>query len=188
MSRIGKQPIILPKEVSVKIEDDRIYVKGPLGELSQNIPPQICVILEGGNVIKVARTSEEKKVKALHGLTRVLINNMVVGVTQGFKKSLELVGAKYKVDLKDGKLIFRLGYSHNVEFIPPEGINISLDKNIITVSGIDKYLVGETAARIRRLKPPEPYHGTGIKYVDEQIKRKVGKAMAAIGSGVGGKK
>jgi large subunit ribosomal protein L6 len=187
MSRIGKQPIILPKEVTAKIEGDKIYVKGPLGELSQKIPPQICVNLEN-NIIKVTRTSEEKQAKALHGLTRVLINNMVIGVTQGFKKSLELVGAKYKVDLKDGKLVFKLGYSHNVEFLPPEGIKVSVDKNIITVSGIDKYLVGETAARIRRLKPPEPYHGTGIKYVDEQIRRKVGKAMAAIGSGVGGKK
>jgi len=176
MSRIGKMPIAVPKGVDVKIEGaNEMTVKGPKGTLSRILHKDMILTFED-SIITVSRPSEEKMHKALHGLTRSLVNNMVVGVTDGFTKKLEINGVGYRAQLQGTKLVLALGYSHPVELEPPQGITIEVPaQNRISVNGIDKQLVGEIAAKIRGYREPEPYKGKGIKYENETIIRKEGK-------------
>lgn len=176
MSRIGRKPIELPKNVEFKIEEGNVVtVKGPKGELTQKLHADMIVEFKDG-VVEVKRPSEEKKHKSLHGLTRTLIANMVKGVTDGYQKELEINGVGYRAQKQGKKLILSLGYSHPVEMEDPEGISTEVPaQNIIIVKGIDKQLVGEFAANIRKQRAPEPYKGKGIKYKDEKIRRKEGK-------------
>lgn len=181
MSRIGKQPISVPTGVEASSKEGIIRIKGTKGTLSFNVHPRITVTIENG-VIQVNRMGEEKLDKGLHGLTRTLINNMVTGVTKGFAKELEIQGVGYRVQMKGKNLDFALGFSHPIEFKAPEGISFEIDKekkNIIKVMGVDKELVGRTAAKIRSLRPPEPYKGKGIRYLGESVRKKAGKAAAA---------
>lgn len=176
MSRIGKNPISVPSGVEVKVDGQDVAVKGPKGELSLTIAEPITVSLEDG-VITVARPDEERESRSLHGLSRTLINNMIVGVTDGYSKALEIVGTGYRVLAKGSNLEFALGYSHPIVVEPPEGISFSVDgQTKVAVHGIDKQLVGETAANIRKLRKPEPYKGKGVRYAGEIVRRKVGKA------------
>ncbi|MGI6413628.1 MAG: 50S ribosomal protein L6 [Syntrophomonadaceae bacterium] len=176
MSRIGKKPISLPAGVDVVLENNVITVKGPKGSLDFQIPGDIKVIKEE-NTLLVERNSDAKKDRALHGLTRALIANMVEGVTKGFEKKLELVGVGYRAQMQGKKLVINIGYSHPVEIEPPEGIEFEVPAvTKITVKGIDKQLVGNTAAHIRAVRKPEPYKGKGIKYENETIRHKAGKA------------
>ena len=176
MSRIGRAPITVPAGVEIKVADDNtVTVKGPKGTLSQKIVPQISVEL-GEGVINVTRDNDSKESRSLHGLSRTLINNMVVGVTEGFSKKLEINGVGYRAAKQGKKLTLSLGYSHPVEMEDPEGVTTVLDgQNIIKVQGIDKEKVGQYAAVIREKRGPEPYKGKGIKYQTETIRRKVGK-------------
>ena len=175
MSRIGKMPITIPDGVKVAIDNSLVKVDGPKGSLAQRVPPGIGVSVEKG-VVAISNKSSQKKSSALHGLTRSLIFNMVTGVSKGFEKSLELVGIGYRAELKGTSLNLSLGYSHPVRFELPKGITAKLEKQTkITIEGIDKQLVGETAAIIRSFKKPEPYKGKGIKYINETVKRKIGK-------------
>jgi len=175
MSRIGKKEIVIPKDVELKIENKLIKVKGPKGELSLMLHPSISLDINGDRM-KVLRASDSKADKSIHGLSRTLINNLIVGVTEGFSKNLEIVGVGYKVEKKKNAVKFTLGYSHPIIFLPPDGIEIKVNSPTnLTVSGIDKALVGEVAAKIRALRPPEPYKGKGIKYEGEIIRRKAGK-------------
>ena len=176
MSRIGRLPVAVPAGVEVKIaENNVVTVKGPKGTLERALPVEMSIKLEDGHVV-VTRPSDLKKMKALHGLTRTLIHNMVVGVTEGFEKKLEVNGVGYRAAKSGKKLTLNLGYSHPVEMIDPEGIETVVDgQNLITVKGIDKEKVGQFAAEIRDKRRPEPYKGKGIKYADETIRRKVGK-------------
>ncbi len=177
MSRIGKLPITIPAGVDVKIgADNEVTVKGAKATLTRKLHPNMIIKSENG-VITVERPNEEKMNKALHGLTRTLINNMVIGVTEGFKKELEINGVGYRAQLQGKTLALSLGFSHPVEYVAPEGITIEVPApNKIIVSGANKEVVGETAAKIREYRLPEPYKGKGIKYVDEVIRRKEGKA------------
>ncbi|WP_166826250.1 50S ribosomal protein L6 [Brevibacterium limosum] len=176
MSRIGKNPISVPSGVEVKVDGQDVAVKGPKGELSVTIAEPITVSLEDG-VITVVRPDEERESRSLHGLSRTLINNMIVGVTEGYSKALEIVGTGYRVLAKGSNLEFALGYSHPIVVEPPEGISFSVDgQTKVAVHGIDKQLVGETAANIRKLRRPEPYKGKGVRYAGEIVRRKVGKA------------
>ena len=179
MSRIGKLPITVPQGVEIKLTpDNEITVKGKNGTLTRKLHKDMLVKVESG-VITVERPSEEKTHKALHGLTRTLINNMVVGVTDGFKKELEINGVGYRAQMQGKKLVLTLGYSHPVEYTPVDGITIEVPQpNQIIVKGANKEVVGETAAKIREYRLPEPYKGKGIKYIDEVIRRKEGKAGA----------
>lgn len=176
MSRIGKQPVSIPAGVEVTLADENVItVKGPKGTLTRKLVPDMNIAIEEGNVV-VTRPSDLKKHKALHGLTRTLVYNMVVGVTDGYTKSLEINGVGYRVAKNGNKLNFTLGYSHPVEMIDPEGITTTVEgQNKIIVAGIDKEKVGQFAAEIRAKRPPEPYKGKGIKYTDERIRRKAGK-------------
>jgi len=177
MSRIGKKPIEIPDGVKVTLDRDVIIVKGPKGELSLNIHPRIEVKRQDNRII-INRLSEHRFYRSLHGLTRSLISNMIIGVTKGYEKSLNISGIGYKAVLQGRRLVFSLGYSHPIDFELPEGIEASVDpkQTQITIRGIDKYKVGQVAANIRNLKRPEPYKGKGIIYSDEKIRRKVGKA------------
>jgi len=175
MSRVGKMPITLPSGVTITIDDDRIVATGPKGSLEQFGMEGIKVSTDEGQAI-VTRASEEATIRAKHGLMRALLNNMVVGVSQGFEKKLEMNGVGYRVQLSGDSLKFNLGFSHEVVYKIPTGITVSVEQNIITVSGINKQQVGQVAAEIRSLKKPEPYKGKGIKYVDERIIRKSGKS------------
>ena len=176
MSRIGNKPITVPEGVEVNLEGHHITVKGPKGTLERDLHKNIEVKLEG-NTITVTRPNDETTNKSLHGLTRTLINNMIEGVMHEFKKDLEINGVGYRAQKKGNKLVMNLGYSHPVEMDPPEGITFDLsDANHITVRGIDKELVGQIAATVRTKRPPEVYRGKGIKYADEHIRRKEGKA------------
>lgn len=189
MSRIGRQPITLPEKVTLQAKDGSVDVSGPLGKLTQKIPSGITVKVEK-NVATVDQTDKTKG-SALHGLSRSLINNAVTGVTKGFKKELEIVGLGYRAAIAGDKLTLTLGFASPVIFKVPAGVKIAIDPKmtLLTITGIDSYLVGEVAARIRRLKKPEPYKGSGIKYVGEHIIRKAGKAAAgAVGGGAGGGK
>jgi large subunit ribosomal protein L6 len=188
MSRTGKKPIAVPEGVEVKISGDLVEVSGPLGRLTQRLYPKIKVTKKDGQIL-VERLSNSKYYRALHGLARSLINNLIIGVTKGFRKELIITGMGYRAKLEGRMLNLQLGYSHPVKFPLPEGIEIKVEKQTqIMVSGIDKQLVGEVAAKIRRFRPPEPYKGKGIRYVDEHIKRKVGKAAAvSAGAPKGGK-
>ena len=176
MSRIGRMPIAIPAGVTVEVaENNKVTVKGPKGTLERVLPSEMEIKVEGSDVI-VSRPNDLKKMKSLHGLTRTLINNMVVGVTQGYEKKLEVNGVGYKASKAGKVLTLSLGYSHPVEMTDPEGIETTLEgQNIIFVRGIDKEKVGQFAAEIRDKRRPEPYKGKGIKYSDEVIRRKVGK-------------
>ncbi|HEY9186332.1 MAG TPA: 50S ribosomal protein L6 [Bacteroidota bacterium] len=178
MSRIGKKPVSIPQGIKVDIKDRVLTVKGPKGELSINIHPDIDVKIENEE-ITVTRKSDEKRVRALHGLHRALINNLVIGVKDGFTKKLEIVGVGYRAEMKGNKLQLSLGYSHPILFVPPADIKVEAPTpNNIVVSGINKELVGMVAAKIRSFRPPEPYKGKGIKYEGEIIRRKAGKAAS----------
>lgn len=180
MSRIGKLPIPIPQGVTVSIDKNLVIVKGPKGELRRDFPPEINLKEEDGEVV-VTRNSDHRTHRAKHGLTRALLNNMVVGVSAGFRRELYIEGVGYRASLEGKKLVLNLGYSHQVVFEPPEGISFEVDKSgrELVVAGIDKEVVGEIAARIRRKRPPEPYKGKGIRYVGERIRRKAGKAGKA---------
>lgn len=176
MSRIGKAPIPVPSGVTVEIKDNNVSVKGPKGQLSRSIRPEITV-KQDGSALHVVRSSDDRMVRSLHGLSRTLVANMVKGVTEGFTRTLEIVGVGYRASMEGTKLIMQLGYSHPVEINPPKGIEIAVGKgNVITVSGIDKQAVGDMAAYIRERRPPEVYKGKGVKYQGEVIRRKAGKA------------
>jgi large subunit ribosomal protein L6 len=183
MSRIGKKPILIPKGVEVKVDGDFVFVKGPKGELSVKIHSHVNIAVKENEISISVENPEIKDDKALWGLYGSLLRNMVAGVTSGFEKKLEINGVGYKVQSSGDKLVLHLGFSHPVDFMIPKNISIVVDKNIISISGADKQLVGQTAASIRALKPPEPYKGKGIKYSDEIIKRKAGKAAKAAGGG-----
>ncbi|MCR4727604.1 MAG: 50S ribosomal protein L6 [Lachnospiraceae bacterium] len=175
MSRIGRMPIAIPAGVTVSVaENNKVTVKGPKGTLERVLPKEMEIKVEGTEVL-VSRPNELKKMKSLHGLTRTLINNMVVGVTSGYEKKLEVNGVGYRAAKAGKKLTLSLGYSHPVEMNDPEGIETVVEGNVITVKGIDKEKVGQFAAEIRDKRRPEPYKGKGIKYADEVIRRKVGK-------------
>jgi large subunit ribosomal protein L6 len=177
MSRIGKLPIAVPSGVDVTLAESEVTVKGPKGSLSHTVASPI-IVARAEDVLDVKRPNDERESKALHGLTRTLVNNMVVGVTEGYEKKLEIVGVGYRVLSKGPtQLEFQLGYSHPITFNAPEGITFTVDgPTKLGVQGIDKQLVGETAAKIRKLRKPEPYKGKGVRYAGEQIRRKVGKA------------
>ena len=177
MSRIGKMPIAIPAGVTVEIaENNKVTVKGPKGTLERVLPSEMDIKMEGSEIV-VSRPNDLKKMKSLHGLTRTLINNMVIGVTEGYEKKLEVNGVGYRAQKQGKKLVLSLGYSHPVEMEDPEGLETVLDgQNIIVVKGIDKEKVGQYAAEIRAKRAPEPYKGKGIKYADEVIRRKEGKA------------
>ncbi|MEI7027595.1 50S ribosomal protein L6 [Paenibacillus sp. y28] len=176
MSRIGRKPIAVPAGVEVKLDDAVITVKGPKGTLSRELHKDMKLVIEG-NVIEVQRPSDNKLHRALHGTTRSVVANMVNGVTEGYAKNLELVGVGYRANKTGDKLVLNVGYSHPVEFTPENGIEFEVPaNNKITVKGIDKELVGATAAKIRAVREPEPYKGKGIKYEGERILRKEGKA------------
>ena len=175
MSRVGRMPMAIPAGVTVDIaENNHVTVKGPKGTLEKTLPVEMEITKEGEEIL-VKRPNDLKKMKSLHGLTRTLINNMVVGVTDGYKKTLEVNGVGYRAAKQGKTLTLNLGYSHPVEMTDPEGIETTVDGNNIVVSGIDKEKVGQFAAEIRDKRRPEPYKGKGIKYADETIRRKVGK-------------
>src|SRR5574340_955730 len=176
MSRIGKKPVPLPKGVTASVEGQTVKVKGPRGELSRTLHADMAVSLADG-ALTVARPSDENAHKALHGLSRTLLANMVEGVTAGFRKQLEIVGVGYKAEARPYGLQLALGFSHPVEFRAPKGIKLSAPQPTqIVIEGADKEMVGQVAAELRSLRPPEPYKGKGIKYAGEQIRRKAGKA------------
>ena len=183
MSRIGRLPIAVPSSVDVTIDGPQVTVKGPKGTLSRRLHPDMTVSREDATIV-VSRPTEQKTHKQLHGLTRTLVNNMVVGVTDGYRKGLEITGVGYRATLNGRKLTLNLGYSHPIEIEPPEGISFELENPTrLAVVGIDKELVGQMAARIRSTRKPEPYKGKGVRYAGEQIRRKAGKAGK-----IGGKK
>lgn len=176
MSRIGKQPIPVPSGVEVRLEGNTVRVKGPKGELARTLHDAVQVTVDDGRVV-VSRSSDEPSHRALHGLTRTLVANMVKGVTDGFEKRLEITGVGYRASKQGEKLVLSMGYSHPVEMVPPPGIEFEVPQPTrIAVRGIDKELVGEIAARIRRVRPVEPYLGKGIRYEGEHVRRKAGKA------------
>ncbi len=178
MSRIGRKAVEIVKGANVEVKGTDIIVKGPKGELHAKLMPGIVVDIENAEV-KVSRTNEEKQTRAWHGMTRALIANMVTGVTTGFSRTMEIVGVGWRAALQGKKLVLNLGYSHPIEFTPPEGIEIVVENPIkFHVRGIDKELVGQTCALIKEFRPPEPYHGKGIKFENEYILRKAGKTGA----------
>jgi len=184
MSRVGKKPIPVPVGVECKLDGVALKIKGPKGQLQRELHPNMQIAIES-NFITVTRPTDGRMDRSLHGLTRTLVNNMVIGVTEGFSKTLNIVGVGYKVDLKGKTLNLNLGYSHPIDYTPPEGIEFDVDnkKNVIVVKGANKQAVGQVAAEIRMLRPPEPYKGKGVMYVNEKIRRKAGKT--AVGTAVG---
>lgn len=174
MSRIGNFPIEIPEKVDVKLDDDIVTVKGPKGELSQQISSRVSVEIKDDEII-VERHGNDKESRSLHGLSRSLLDSMVKGVVEGYEKELEMVGVGYSARVKGGDLELEVGYSHPVTIEAPDNIKFEVENSIITVKGIDKQQVGDMAAKIREVRKPEPYKGKGIKYVDERIRRKVGK-------------
>jgi large subunit ribosomal protein L6 len=183
MSRIGRLPIAVPSGVDVAIDGRNVTIKGPKGQLTRELHPDITVAREDASIV-VSRPTEQKQHKQLHGLTRTLVNNMVVGVTTGYRKPLEITGVGYRASLVGRKLQLNLGYSHPIEIDPPAGITFELENPTrLTVVGIDKELVGQIAARVRSTRKPEPYKGKGVRYAGERIRRKAGKAGK-----IGGKK
>jgi large subunit ribosomal protein L6 len=183
MSRIGRLPIAVPSTVDVTIEGRQLTVKGPKGTLSRQLHPDMSVRQENGSIL-VSRPTEQKTHKQLHGLTRTLVNNMVIGVTDGYRKGLEITGVGYRATLNGRKLTLNLGYSHPIEIDPPEGISFEVENPTrLAVVGIDKELVGQIAATVRSTRKPEPYKGKGVRYAGEQVRRKAGKAGK-----IGGKK
>jgi large subunit ribosomal protein L6 len=181
MSRIGKMPIPVPAGVTVNIDGTSVSVKGPKGELSRTLSSEMKIKLDG-DVLTVERPSESKRHRAYHGLTRSLLANMVEGVSKGFEKTLDIVGVGYRAEKSGDKLILRIGFSHNVEIVPPSGITLSVEgNNRIKVSGISKEDVGEMAAEIRAIRPPDAYKGKGIRYAGETVHLKPGKAGKVVG-------
>jgi large subunit ribosomal protein L6 len=181
MSRIGKLPVAIPQGVTVNINKNEVTVKGPKGQLSRTFLPEIDIKQEDGHIV-VTRHSDHRTHRAKHGLTRALLNNMVVGVSTGFKRELEIEGVGYRAAVQGKNLVLTVGYSHPVVIEPPEGVSFDVPDRAgrqLVVAGIDKEIVGEIAARIRRVRPPEPYKGKGIRYAGEQIRRKAGKAGKA---------
>jgi len=176
MSRIGKKPILIPENVEVKIDDSRVTIKGPRGELQREVRPEIRIEKKDREII-VEPKKETKRTAAFWGLTRTLVFNMVKGVTDGYEKKLQIEGLGYKANLEKEDLVLQVGYSYPVKLKKQEGISFSVEKNIITVLGSDKELVGQMAAKIRKIRPPEPYKGKGIRYVGEEVRRKVGKKV-----------
>lgn len=178
MSRVGKQPIVVPEGVDVTIEGSSVSVKGPKGELSGRFDADLSIVLENGE-ITVSRPTDQPRHRALHGLTRSLVANMVQGVHEGFERSLEIHGVGYRAQQKGSNVEFAVGYSNPVLFEAPEGVTLAVETpTLVHVRGIDKQAVGEVAARIRRIRPPEPYKGKGIRYRGEHVRRKAGKATA----------
>ncbi len=176
MSRIGRQPVALPSNVQVTIGDDNhVTVKGPRGELSRQFPKTMTISRDEGNLV-VTRPNDEGKQRALHGLSRTLLNNMVTGVTTGFTKTLEVQGVGYRAQVQGSSLQLALGFSHPVIIAPPQGITFAVEGPRINIQGNDKEQVGQVAANIRKLRPPEPYKGKGIRYLGERVRRKAGKA------------
>ena len=175
MSRIGKQPISVPPAVKVDIDGSRVSVSGPKGNLSREVSTDMRLHLEDGT-LSVTRPSDEPRHRAMHGLTRALLANMVIGVDAGFRKTLELVGVGYRAQMQGSKLVLALGFSHPVEIEPPEGISFTTEGPRVHVDGIDKEQVGQIAADIRKLRPPEPYLGKGVRYQGEVVRRKAGKS------------
>lgn len=177
MSRIGRMPVIVPKGVEVEIKGSNVRVKGPKGEMKQTFPADMQISLQDGEIL-VQRPTDGRVHRSLHGMTRALISNMVVGVSTGFEKILEINGVGYRAELKGKNLVLYVGFSHPVEMEPPPGISFDVDARTrqIKVTGYDKQEVGQVAANIREVRPPEPYKGKGIKYLDEKIRRKAGKA------------
>lgn len=175
MSRVGEKPVVIPSGVQVHVDDKAVRVRGPKGELTHPRESKIGVHVENGQVL-VTRQSDDRLLRAKHGLFRADISNMITGVTQGYQKTLEIIGVGFRAQVQGRNLTLALGFSHPTVFMLPPGIEVSVEKQtIITIKGIDKYWVGQTAAQIRKLKPPEPYKGKGIKYIDEVIERKEGK-------------
>ena len=192
MSRIGKQPVIIPGGVTTEIKDSTVTVKGPKGELKTTFHPSMKIEIQDGKIV-VSRSGQEKKDKSLHGLTRNLLVNMMEGVTKGYERKLEIVGVGFRAQANKNKLALTLGFSHPVEYVAPIGIEFKMDpenKNTIIITGTDKQIIGEVAANIRGLKKPEPYKGKGIKYFGEKIAKKAGKAAGAgaTAGAAGGKK
>lgn len=178
MSRIGKKPIPVPSNVEISIDGSNIRVKGPKGELARQIRPEISLKVEDGTLL-VERSSEESQHRAYHGLTRALVANMVTGVTDGYRKTLDIIGVGYRAEKKGNTLVLTVGYSHQVTYPEPEGITLSTTSpTTVVVEGIDKQQVGQVAAEIRAVRPPEPYKGKGIRYTGEQVRRKAGKTGA----------
>lgn len=180
MSRIGRKVIQVPKGVAVTIHGNEVKVKGPKGELTRTFREEVSIKQED-SVLKVERSGDERQVRALHGLTRALLNNMVVGVSNGFSKALQIEGVGYRAEMKGKDLVMALGFSHPVTVPPPAGIAFAVDEKtrVITISGADKELVGQVAADVRKWRPPEPYKGKGLRYLGEQVRRKAGKAGKA---------
>jgi len=179
MSRVGNQPVAIPSGVELKFESGTMSVNGPKGALAQSLPSEIAVEIGEGEV-RFTRGSDKPKIRALHGLARALVGNMVKGVTEGFARELDIQGVGYRADASGGKLNLLLGLSHPVEMVVPDGLSVSVENNTrIKIEGIDKQQVGQFAADVRKLRPPEPYKGKGIRYVGEYVRRKVGKTGAA---------
>jgi len=179
MSRIGEMPIPIPKGVDFKLSDESIEVKGPKGLLTVKMLPGIKAAVEDGNIV-FSRSNEERQTRAFHGLNRALLANAATGVSEGWKKALEIVGIGYRAEHKGKEVVFNLGYSHTIDFAIPDGIEIEVDSkaNRVTISGIDRQQVGQVAAEIRGLRPPEPYKGKGVRYADERVRTKAGKQGA----------
>ncbi|MEB3360419.1 MAG: 50S ribosomal protein L6 [Synechococcales bacterium] len=176
MSRIGKRPVPVPPKVTVTINGQHVAVKGPKGELARTLPPEVEVVQEGETIV-VTRRNESRPARQRHGLCRTLVANMIEGVSQGFQKRLEIQGVGYRAQVQGKNLILNVGYSNPVQIEPPDGIQFSVEANTnVMVSGIDKEIVGNIAARIRAVRPPEPYKGKGIRYAGEMVRRKAGKA------------
>jgi large subunit ribosomal protein L6 len=181
MSRIGKMPITVPKGVTVEIRKDEVAVKGPKGELKCSVDPEMIITLKD-SILTVERPTDERKHRSMHGLTRTLVANMVEGVTNGYSKVLEIVGVGYRAEKSGNKLQLRIGFSHLVDVDPLEGTSLDVERNTrITITGIDKERVGEMAARIRAIRPPDVYKGKGIRYAGETVRLKAGKAGKAVG-------
>lgn len=183
MSRIGRLPITIPSGVTVSIKENQVSIKGPKGEISQTFVPAMSIKLEDSK-LTVERPNDSKENRALHGLTRSLLNNMVIGVTKGWEKTLEIVGVGFRAEKSGEKIILRVGYSHTVEVLPLPGVTLALDSpSRIKVQGVNKETVGEMAAEVRAIRPPDAYKGKGIRYVGELVRIKPGKAGKAVGKG-----
>ena len=181
MSRIGKQPVEIPSGVEIRLDGTSLHVKGPKGELTMNVHPDMKVTIND-NDVTVEKPSESNEHRSLHGLTRSLINNMVIGVTKGYEKKLEILGVGYRANVQGNKVVLNLGHSHPIDYPVPEGIQIAQDadkKNILVVSGINKQKVGQVAAEIRSFRKPEPYKGKGVRYLGEYVRRKAGKSAGS---------
>jgi large subunit ribosomal protein L6 len=178
MSRIGKKPIAIPKGVTVKADDTGVEVKGPKGQMKQPLPPGVIAAVEDGTII-TRKTSDDSGLDKFHGLARSLVNNAVLGVTEGWKRELDIVGVGYRAELKGKQVTLALGYSHPVVFDVPKGIDVAIEKQThITVTGVDRQLVGQVAANLRRLRKPDPYQQKGVRYTGEVLKKKAGKTGA----------